>query len=149
MLNTKPNIDILSNGFHLMLLRIKIKSFNKWKKIQSLSLSQVTNKLYHIILYNSPWSRFELTTSVVIGTDCIRSCKSNYHKITATPASPPPLFFFILHGIKHRLTETAVNIYKRTSVLRGNFYSLIDSPHVILLHWIRNATKVWRFNDNG
>ena len=26
----------------------------------------------------------ELTTSVVIGTDCIDSCKSNYHTITAT-----------------------------------------------------------------
>ena len=38
-------------------------------------LSQVTDKLYHIMLYTSPWSRFELTTSVVIGTDCIGSCK--------------------------------------------------------------------------
>jgi hypothetical protein len=36
-------------------------------------LSQVTDKLYHIMLYTSPWSRFELTTSVVIGTDCIGS----------------------------------------------------------------------------
>ena len=27
------------------------------------------------MLYTSPWSRFELTTSVVIGTDCIGSCK--------------------------------------------------------------------------
>jgi len=47
---------------------------------------QVTAKLYHIMLYTSPWSRFELTTSVVIGTDCIGSCKSNYHKIMATTA---------------------------------------------------------------
>ena len=50
-------------------------------------LSQVTDKLYHIILYTSPWSRFELTTSVVIGTDCIGSCKSNYHMIVAMTAS--------------------------------------------------------------
>jgi hypothetical protein len=35
-----------------------------------------------IMLYTSPWSRFELTTSVVIGTDCIGSCKFNNHKIT-------------------------------------------------------------------
>ena len=42
-------------------------------------LSQVTNKLDHIMLYTSPWSRFELT--VVIGTDCRGSCKSNYHMI--------------------------------------------------------------------
>ena len=44
-------------------------------------MSQVTDKLYHIML------RFELTTSVVIGTDCIGSCKSNYHTITATTTS--------------------------------------------------------------
>ena len=30
------------------------------------------------------WSRFVLATSVLIGTDCIGSCKSNYHTITAT-----------------------------------------------------------------
>ena len=37
---------------------------------------QVTNKLYHTMLYTSPWSRLELITSVVIGTDWIGSCKS-------------------------------------------------------------------------
>ena len=42
-------------------------------------LSQVTDKLYH---------RFELTTSVVISTDCTGSCESNYHTITATTAPP-------------------------------------------------------------
>jgi hypothetical protein len=47
---------------------------------------QVTDKLYHIMLYTSPWSRFELTTSVMIGTYCIDSCKSNYHAITAMMA---------------------------------------------------------------
>ena len=56
-------------------------------------LSQVTDKLYHIMLYTSPWSRFELTTSVVIGTDCISSCKSNYHMIMATMA---PIFRLIV-----------------------------------------------------
>ena len=49
-------------------------------------LSQVTDKLYHIMLNTSPWSRFEQTTSVMIGTDCICSCKSNYHTITTTTA---------------------------------------------------------------
>jgi hypothetical protein len=38
---------------------------------ENTELSQVTDKLYHIMLYTSPWSRFYLTTSVVIGTDCI------------------------------------------------------------------------------
>jgi hypothetical protein len=32
------------------------------------------------LLYTSPRSRFELATSVVTGTDCIGSCKSNYHR---------------------------------------------------------------------
>jgi hypothetical protein len=49
-------------------------------------LSQITDKLYHIMLYTSSWSRFELTTLVVIDTDCIGSCKSNYHTITDTTA---------------------------------------------------------------
>ena len=49
-------------------------------------LLQVTDKLYHIMLYTLPWSKFELTTSVVIGTNCIGSCKSNYYTIMATTA---------------------------------------------------------------
>jgi hypothetical protein len=49
-------------------------------------LSQVTDKLYHIMLYISPWSRFELTTSVMIGTDYIGSSKSYHHTIMATTA---------------------------------------------------------------
>ena len=57
-------------------------------------LSHVTDKLYHIMLYTSPWLRFELTTSVVTGTDCIGSCKSNYHTIKATTA-PPTLLYYI------------------------------------------------------
>ena len=55
-------------------------------------LSQVTDKLDHIILYTSPRSRFDLASSVVIGTDCIGSCKSTYHRITATTT---PYFIFV------------------------------------------------------
>ena len=52
-------------------------------------LKLITNKLDHKMLYTSPWSRFELTTSVVIGTDCIGSCKSNYMYHTITAMMPP------------------------------------------------------------
>jgi hypothetical protein len=41
------------------------------------------------IEYTSPWARFELTTFVVIGTDCIGSCKSNYHTIMTTTTPFP------------------------------------------------------------
>ena len=55
-----------------------------WKKQENpeknTDLSQVIDKLYHILMYTSPSSRFELSTSVVIGTDYIGSCKS-YHTI--------------------------------------------------------------------
>ena len=44
-----------------------------------------TDKLYHILLHTSCWSIF--TTSVVISTDRIGSCKSNCHTITATTAT--------------------------------------------------------------
>ena len=49
-------------------------------------LSQVTDKLHHIMLHQVHliWLGFELTTLVMIGTDCIGSHKSNYHTITST-----------------------------------------------------------------
>jgi hypothetical protein len=36
---------------------------------------------------------FELTALVLIGTDCIGSCKSNYHTITATTTTSHPNTF--------------------------------------------------------
>ena len=49
-------------------------------------LPQVTDKLYHIILYRSG---FELTTLVAICTDCIGGNKTNYHTITTITAPKP------------------------------------------------------------
>jgi len=55
-------------------------------------------KLYHILLYwiHLVWAGFDLTTLVVIGTDCIGSNKSNNHMITTTMASPITNYIIIL-----------------------------------------------------
>jgi len=64
-------------------------------------LSQVIDKHYQIMLYRVqlPWAGFELTTLVVIGTDCIGSCKSNYHTITTTTVSTIIRFSFTYHVV--------------------------------------------------
>ena len=91
-------------------------------------LMQVTDKLHHILLYwvHLAWARFELTTLVVIGTDCIGSCKSNYHKImtTTTPiwtryytCSSIILCLFCFHQI--RISGVIVRVLASSTVDRG------------------------------
>ena len=92
---------------------------------------KVTYKLYHIVLYTSPWSIFKRTTSVVIGTDGIGSCKSNYHTIRATM---DPLGKVGLKPMK-------------ISLLCSTFYICIAIGHPIMkkggldpIHWFNPAT---------
>jgi hypothetical protein len=88
--------------------------------------SQVTDKRYHIMLYSSPWARVEPITSVVIGTDCIGSSKSNYHTITAT-TTPKHLFMNDIAKFNIVLVSQYYNVSICTSIKSTYTYMYNES----------------------
>ena len=61
------------------------------------------------MLYTSPWSIFDLTTSVVIGTEGICSCRSNYHTITTKMG---PSLCYVKAGYKYGLKFGVYHYYQ-------------------------------------
>ena len=109
-----------------------------WRSVllaeESTDLSQVTDKLYHIMLCTSPWSTFKLT-SVVMDSDCIGSCKSKYHTITATTVPLNKLIIIYICRNKRSgfpmLTEFDVTLRTQRN----------DLIRIIGIHWSRKAMK--------
>ena len=91
-------------------------------------LPQVTDKLYHITLYTSSCAGVERTTSVVIGTDCIGSCKSNYHTITTRGSDCMVKYIFIKSMVHHEDVQVTLS-----SVTRCTRYHQAYSTEVIYL----------------
>ena len=97
-LNTRVNFFLwcggLGRGVWYLTPLSTMFQFNWWRKVEyprenHRPVASHWQSLSHNIASSTPhryWEEFKLTTLVMIGTDCISSCKSNYHMITPTTA---------------------------------------------------------------
>ena len=127
------------------------------------------------MLYTSPWSRFKLTTSVTIGTDCIGSCKSNYHTITPTtrlaelendwnlaqwcrrfPYFVPLVFDFISHIESFRSNFFSfvevycrfINIHPCLGSILNVFYKYIINATTTAINTCKKCIWLWSKGSN-
>jgi hypothetical protein len=110
--------------------------FYWWGKLgyleRTTDLSQVTDNLYHIVLcwVQLAMSEFELTTLVVMSTDCTCSCicKSNYLMITTT--TPP--------GCEGRKTDHSISYINNTFII----HSMLNKQTTSILElWMEQFTR--------
>ena len=96
-------------------------------------LSQVTYTLYHIMLCTSPWAGFKLTTSVAICSNCIGSCKYNYHRITAKTTQTP--------DISEVLNITNFRIVHRRLLHKLRYYGIRNNTFLWIQDFLSHRTQ--------
>jgi hypothetical protein len=125
------------------------KNWSNQRKSPTCHKSLTNFVTYCCIEYTSPWTEFELTTSVVIDTDCIGRRKSNYHTFTTTTAHflywyfPSKFFIISIHYINylrhHILCTTALCWHFMTP--HPLYYSIAMPTlgqtlrHIFYLYW--------------
>jgi hypothetical protein len=102
------------------------------------------------------WSRFEHTTSVVVGTDCIGSCKTNYHATTDTtdPVTDDHIYcqfvvvatlpFFLLSWLSTRLLTTDAssgtgNSAPNKFALDFHWFHVVQIAFITVIHFTVNV----------
>jgi hypothetical protein len=90
---------------------------------KTIDLSQVTDKLYHILYrVHLAWAMFEITTLVVIGIGCIANYKSNYHTITSTTAPKKHYYTPLISNI-HLWKQTFALFLQSLNFKLGNVHT--------------------------
>ena len=100
-------------------------------------------------MYTSPWAGFELTTLVVIGTDSICSCISNYHTIITRTVSS--VYMGILHMCNTFIDGNVSILYGwSTSRVKPNTITLVFAASLAKHPALRSKRKNWSVqNENN